>query len=267
MRARNGRGGRRVVRCINDLIFTYMENMQYSGDIHDICCISLTPVCELEHPVGFDSQHAFECDDIVLWITQCQNTNPLTLEHLEPTHVTNLLRPLIINNVTEHIAKTQTILNEAGWVIIPETKTVTHEFLETAVVIDEMSIPEQSWDRRYLFCMSLNTVIYLMLTYLLVLSKFHDMLGQANTTLSGVLTLGGSFLHLVYETCKKYPVNGSWIMFNYFITGSVVVTLIEALEICSPGEKYLAKCLVIYGAILTSRVTFDIHRACGMKLQ
>ena len=129
-----------------------------------------------------------------------------------------------------------------------------------------MSIVSQAKNQCRLLSMSLNAMIYMIVVYLLSLSKFKDALGPANATMGTMSTFCLSFVHLIWETCKQYPHNGKWIMLNYCIAGIFVLVMIEILALCSPGERWLDKLYVFYGAILTSRVTFDIHRACGMDL-
>lgn len=130
-----------------------------------------------------------------------------------------------------------------------------------------MSIVPQETNRRCLITMSLNAVMYLIIVYLLSLSKFRDALGQANASMGSIVTFFLSFAHLVYETCRKYPINGKWILLNYCIAGSFVLIAIELLALCSPGERWMEKFFVFYGAVLTSRLSFDIHQTCGMDLR
>ena len=98
--------------------------MRYSGDTDDVCSISCTPVKELKHPVGFDPTHAFECEDIVQWITKSRNSDPLTGKELAHTPVASVLHPLVIDGKTDHLMETRIILNQAGWVVNSEIKTV-----------------------------------------------------------------------------------------------------------------------------------------------
>ena len=62
--------------------------MNFSGDIsEDVCVISFLPVVELEHPVGFDSRHAFECECIVQLnprfnVQVCEKAGCLNDEHV-----------------------------------------------------------------------------------------------------------------------------------------------------------------------------------------
>jgi hypothetical protein len=57
--------------------------MKYTGDRDDVCAISLIPVAQLKHPVGFEPNHAFDCESIVEWITQHRNINPITGDKIE----------------------------------------------------------------------------------------------------------------------------------------------------------------------------------------
>lgn len=99
--------------------------MLYTGDPHDICAISFTPVADIEHPVGFDSTHAFECECIVEWLTKSRCINPVTSQILGPVPVNSVLHPLMIGECMD-ICKLNTtvkILNEAGNAIDSESGT------------------------------------------------------------------------------------------------------------------------------------------------
>ena len=43
-----------------------------------MCPTSQVGVTELLHPVGFDSNVAYECDDLVVWLVTRRASNPLT---------------------------------------------------------------------------------------------------------------------------------------------------------------------------------------------
>ena len=91
--------------------------MLYTGDRADMCAISLAPLLDIEHPVGFDSAHAFECECIVEWLTKHRSSNPSTGENIPPcTPVASLLRPLIVRE-NDDVAPTQAILDGAGCTI------------------------------------------------------------------------------------------------------------------------------------------------------
>ena len=91
-------------------------HMLYTGDPHDICAISFTPVADIEHPVGFDSTHAFECECIVEWLTKSRCTNPITSEIIGPVPISSVLKPLIIGESfnVDTVEHTIEILKTAG---------------------------------------------------------------------------------------------------------------------------------------------------------
>jgi len=72
--------------------------MQFTGDMGDVCPISFVPVVDIEHPVGFDSRHAFECECIVEWLTVHKSTNPMTGQSVGPVSISSVLTPLIIGD-------------------------------------------------------------------------------------------------------------------------------------------------------------------------
>ena len=85
----------------------------YTGDPSDVCAITFASVGELVRPVGFDARHAFECVDIVEWLTRHRRTNPRTGKHYGSLPVHEILHPLVVNGCTEHVASTQRILKWA----------------------------------------------------------------------------------------------------------------------------------------------------------
>ena len=86
--------------------------MQFSGDLNDVCPISFVPVAELEHPVGFDARHAFECECIVEWLTKHKSTNPITGENIGSVPMASVLHPLIVGEC-DRVAETAKILSNA----------------------------------------------------------------------------------------------------------------------------------------------------------
>jgi len=95
--------------------------MNFSGDIsEDVCVISFLPVVQLEHPVGFDSRHAFECECIVQWLTHFRATHPVTGQTFPPGPVAALLHPLVVDGHEEHVNATQEMLDRGGWVMDSE---------------------------------------------------------------------------------------------------------------------------------------------------
>ena len=98
--------------------------MRFTGDVeHDKCPITLTPVTELEHPVGFDPKCAYECDALIAWL-RVKQCNPLTSEPLDTSaRFVDVLQVMIINEQIARVPMTQTKLRQAGWIRLPVIKT------------------------------------------------------------------------------------------------------------------------------------------------
>ena len=104
--------------------------MQYIGYENELCVISFLPVTELERPVGFDGQHAFECSSVVHWLKQYRGSHPITGERIQPVPVAAVLHPLVISGRIDHLTCTRRILEQAGSVINLEANaTVLCPFL------------------------------------------------------------------------------------------------------------------------------------------
>ena len=87
--------------------------MKFTGDVLNAQCpITHVAVCDLSHPVGFDSNTAYECDALVAWLKKGSSCNPLTMEPLYGK-IVDIVRPLIIN-CNDDITETYIILNQAG---------------------------------------------------------------------------------------------------------------------------------------------------------
>jgi hypothetical protein len=123
-------------------------------------------------------------------------------------------------------------------------------------------------ERRATFIMMAHTAIYLTVAYYLSISKIAESLDTANVTMCSVITIGCSFLHLVYQTCQVYKENGKWIIINICIVSVFIGALVEITGICSPGLKLMTKVYLLQGAMLTSRLTLDINKqAFGANIQ
>ena len=107
--------------------------------------------------------------------------------------------------------------------------------------------------------------IFAVVVYLLSLSK--DALGEFTVTLGSISAVVGSFAHLVYKTCKLYPVNGQWIIGNFCGVGAFVFLLVEASGVCSPGMQLMTKFIILHAAMLTMRLSFDVNHAFRADLQ
>ena len=89
----------------------------FKGDIeNDRCPISLRFIRELSNPVGFDAKHAFECDDLVLWLTQVRATNPMTSQRVRGDKVADVVRPMVVDGNNAHVKETRKKLILAGFV-------------------------------------------------------------------------------------------------------------------------------------------------------
>lgn len=88
--------------------------MRFTGDEEAVCPISQVGVTELLHPVGFDSNVAYECDDLVVWLVTRRASNPLTQE-VKEGKISDILRPLIVGENTRHLPVTCAKLERAGW--------------------------------------------------------------------------------------------------------------------------------------------------------
>lgn len=88
--------------------------MRFTGDEESMCPISQVKAKELLHPVGFEPSVAYECDDLVEWLTSRRSTNPLTQEEKEGK-VSSILHPLIVGEDTQHLLATRAKLERAGW--------------------------------------------------------------------------------------------------------------------------------------------------------
>ena len=103
--------------------------MRFTGDEEAVCPISQVGVTELLHPVGFDSNVAYECDDLVVWLVTRRASNPLTQEEKEGK-ISDILRPLIVGENTRHLPVTCAKLERAGW-----TKVNLSESLRYVIII------------------------------------------------------------------------------------------------------------------------------------
>ena len=111
----------------------------------------------------------------------------------------------------------------------------------------------------------MNMAIFAVVVYLLSLSKLKDALGESTVTLGSVSAVVGSFAHLVYKTCKLYPVDGKWIMGHFCGVGAFVFLMVEASGVCSPGMQLMTKFIILHAAMLTMRLSFDVNHAFGAR--
>ena len=94
--------------------------MLFTGSPTDKCPISLLQAKDIENPVGFDSRHAFECDDLLEWITVHNATNPITTERLDGK-LSDKIHPLVVEGCDGHIEETQNKINRADMAMLEVT--------------------------------------------------------------------------------------------------------------------------------------------------
>jgi hypothetical protein len=67
-----------------------------------------------ENPVGIDEKHVFECDDLVEWLTQHQQSNLMTTKTVQGKVADILLLLIIVAGDDAHVDETWGKLMEAG---------------------------------------------------------------------------------------------------------------------------------------------------------
>ena len=89
--------------------------MLYTGSVSDRCAITFADVKELHNPVGFNSSHAFECDNLLRWLRMGKMTNPITAEAIASESLAiEVLSPLVIDGDRTHLETTREKLRRAG---------------------------------------------------------------------------------------------------------------------------------------------------------
>ena len=196
--------------------------MQFTGDIEDVCPISFAPVREIANPVGFESDHAFECDDIVLWITQHKACNPVTTLPIEGK-VADVLHPLIVDGDDTHVNETCIKLSQAGN-IKPKKST---------------RIYQNIWG------VCANLMLLIVVVYVLRASYLM------------FFVVSASYTHLTYSTCKTYPRDGKYLMawfFSTFLDVCVIATLVK------PELKLVYRVVFSHGCVLCIRCFIDVRQ-------
>jgi hypothetical protein len=194
--------------------------MQFTGDIEDTCPISFAPVSEIANPVGFESTHAFECDDVVLWITQHKGCNPITALPVEG-RVADVLHPLIVNGDDAHVSDTCIKLSQAG-LILPNKST---------------RICQNIWG------VCANLLLLIVAVYVLRASFLVFFM------------VGASFSHLAYNTRKTYPRDGMILIAWFFYT---VLDVCAIATLVKPELVYGA--VFAQGCVLCIRIFIDIRQ-------
>lgn len=185
------------------LILVYKPNnkhiaMRFTGDIHDECPITLTPVTELENPVGFDSKRAYECDDLIAWL-RTKPRNPVTREKVDASAIfIDVLQPLIVNDdCIDKVPITQMKLQQAGR-ILPFT-----------------------------FCAQVNMLVFSTCFYMSSLTTVKNVLGEPNAMLFLFTATVCSFAVLTYDVCNKHRSNGIWNLIGICQVGAFCFVMME----------------------------------------
>jgi hypothetical protein len=196
--------------------------MHFTGDIEDTCPISFAPVREIANPVGFESKHAFECDDVVLWITQHKPCNPITTLPVEG-NVADVLHPLIVDGNDAHVSETCFKLSQAGRVLPKKATRICQNIGGVCA----------------------NLLLLIVMVYVLQTSPLV------------FLMVGASFSHLAYSTWKTYPVDGTLLVAWFFSAGmdvSVIATLVK------PDLDLVYRTVFAHGCVLCMRVLIDVRQ-------
>jgi hypothetical protein len=209
--------------------------MQFTGDIEDRCPISFSTIRDIENPVGFDDKHAFECGDLVEWLTQHKPTNPMTSASVHGL-VADILHPLIVEGDDSHVDETRLKLDRAGCVLSLDRSDVR----DAAVFI------------------RINMIVFAVVVYFLSLHKLH---------LGSVFAVGCSFAHLLNQTCKVYPVHGKLIMLNFLMVSACALAIVEVSGICSPGTHWTTKVAIPQGVMLVARLMLDTDQVMRAELR
>jgi hypothetical protein len=90
--------------------------MLFTGDSGDRCPISFARARNIKNPVGFNSNHAFECNMLVYWLTQRSPINPITAVTV-CGKISDILHPLIVKGDHAHVNTTQRMLDVAGYAL------------------------------------------------------------------------------------------------------------------------------------------------------
>jgi len=227
--------------------------MQYTGDPNDMCSISFTKVKDIERPVGFDSAHAFECECIVEWLSKGRCINPITSQVLGPVRISSVLHPLKVTEIVNEseIQKTVEILEAAGNAIDSENTSKRYQL-------------EDFW---FAWRLSWNGWLWISAVFLL---RFYQSLDDpiSNNCYEAIqIALSMlAFSHLVFETLKRYPVNGPLILRNIIIGSFLFQICLMAFIRNACGIALWQVFVMLQGNIFTGRVIVDLFRNIGMHL-
>lgn len=210
---RNGRGGCELIKYKTIFCVFLYYYMRFTGTEEAVCPISQVAVTELLHPVGFDATVAYECDDLVQWLSTRKATNPLTQEEKEGK-ITDILRPLIVGENTRHLRATCAKLERAGWTKVNlQVLDIRDHFLTTFVqgVLSTMRMKNACSSA----CMSIHTIVFTVITCLVALHREGiQIMAVEEFDLAVIAATICSLARLVYDTHQNYRQNGAWICFN-----------------------------------------------------
>lgn len=197
--------------------------MEFTGDLDDVCPISYTPVRSLEHPVGFDAGHAYDCDSAVTWITKHRPCDPMTSMPLVGIRVEDVLHPLIIQGEAAHLDATRARLQQAGALMLDKPTRI----------------------RRAAPALYVNMLLLLLSA---VTMQPHPGVLIAATALS--------FVHLAFQTCQTYIVDGKMLVCSF------VSLLIDVICIVStvPKTSFALRFMFAQAAVLSVRLLIDTRQ-------
>ena len=213
--------------------------MRFTGDVqHDKCPITLTPVTELEHPVGFDPRCAYECDALIAWL-RVKQCNPITSEPVDTSaRFVDVLHAMIIDEEITSVPMTEAKLRQAGWIRVT-------------------AIKDERVKQRLSGCIQVNTLVFLIYLYMSSLAKLRDALGEPNTTFLSLTAILCSLGVLVYDVCKTYSPHGWWIMSNFCIFAVFEFVLLGITGIWPPCMPWIVRISIIHSGILTTKLMLD----------
>ena len=196
--------------------------VEYTGNLDDVCSISLTPINEIQHPVGLDAKNAFECDMIVRWLTEHNARNPLTSLELNGP-VASVLHPLIIAGDDSHVQETMEMLQRAGCIGAERYARI----------------------RRSMCCNMCNLVLFI---------------GAVASGSALIIHLAIAFLlaHLLYQTRKTYPRDWKQVIAQSLHIALDLLVL-TAIPKESP-LNWTTRIEIIYSGVLIFRYLLDIRQ-------
>ena len=228
--------------------------MLYTGDPNDVCAITFTPVEDISHPVGFDANHAFECESIIHWLTEVRCTNPLNGQKIGPVPISTVLHPLMVGEVLDvrDLEHTIEMISSAGNAIDSERgnpllpPTPWQKKIQTDLVLVIMHILIHS------FIMNTSSWALINITDKKVTMLHHD-LPELTTVVSLLCSLG-------YAFCANYPVKGFtivvFIVILYFVNHCINVTS-KSLPFISEGDTFTHHAHVLDILIVAAKFMLD----------